>query len=837
VHTSVEPPMRWPTTLLLLVAACGQPAERSEPRSEAPPATPSDHRAWLELYDEAAFPDVSALRRVELEAGQGESECAWVLSTSPLVLLQDSLWTFEPERVVSVPEYMRVPTQALDEAPREPLSYREVDFADELRTELEAVEALTEEDDSYSAMIEKLGRPTYWLVRARWAQMRGLPELSRRALSQVERWTPIDCGQEACTPQDAIRSGFQLTLLWQAIDGIDNFMPRPQVRELVARASAMAPLGVHAAQAKELLDRLDRTIATDANGPPWPNSGEPARVEQLIHLLREQNGCQRGPRGACYPFAVPASIRNPADELAARGREVIPALIEHIDDDTLTRSVEPSRVFYLPHHVLSVGDVALAIIEQLAGRNFYLPDASSSAMQQLVREWWAGVHELSEREQLLRDLDEIDDDQRSHIAHLLLDKYGMAIWPELLRVFEETKDAGERVDLLQTMNVADERETVERFLIAALEDRAASVRLVAARTLIERGRYDGTETMIRDLDSYWLTPHAWSDTSWYGDYYESYFSVLATDGSAAAVDAINRAVQRRGHAALAALRSGGCRWAEPCNPKKLDPAAKARLLDTLVDHLDDFGDPWESWGNGPARTRDMAAGAYLALTGGDVDAFASIATSIERDQAILDMLDAHPNQQARPVVFWPHLAPLLGQPGRDYVQRVHLHHAAVHEHAAHEWLAGFVGRDLNPHELSTELVGLAEHYPDIPFTVRIHRFPADAGVILSLEVGPHTSPQSHGYTATAVHGVDGVGGRSFGDKPDPKVFADFDWDHQPTRIEEYAFRIRISSGESSVLTAQGCECTSSGNGNWSWLLALAGCFFAATCRTRAARRS
>jgi hypothetical protein len=840
--------MRWIVALLLLVAACDRAAERFEFLSDAPsptatadvhPATPDDRRRWLELYDEAGYPDVSALQRVELEVGQSQREAgdepmlerAWLLSTSPLVLLQDSLWKLEPE----------------------PNSYREVDFADELRAELDAVEARTEGDDAYQPPFvmrtPRIGPPaTYWLARARWAEMRGAPELAQRALAQVERWTSL-CGEDVCSPEDAIRNGFQLGLLWQAADGLANFMPRPQVRVLVARAQAIAPRGEHWVDATELLDRLDRTIATDANGPSWPDGGEPARVERLIHLLREQTTRYAG-AVPCRPDTVCDPIRDPADELTALGREAIPALIEHLDDDTLTRSIRHDRDSGLFHDVLSVGDVALEIIERIAGRRFYLEDRFSNmskasqakAVQKLVREWWAGARQVSAREQLVHDLHNAEESERHRFAYHLLDKYGLEIWPELTRAFGETKDDEARRGLLNAMNQwwtpvgdepADERAAIERFLIGALHDRSRTVRLAAAQALAERGRHDGSEIIIADLDRYWLDPHAWSSDHDYA----SYFGVLVADGSAAAVDAIDRAVQRRGYAALAALGRDGCRhWAKPCDPK-LDGAAKARLLDTLAGYLDDFGDPGRQYGEGPARVRDMAAAAYSTLTGRDTEAFASKPTSIERDWMILDMLNAHRAEQDQPPVSWPHVVPLEGargddDVGRDHVQRVHLVRADVHEAAAREWLEGFADRYLNPHEISTALVDLAQRHPDVPFTLRIWRFPDDAGVILILEVGPHTPSQSRGRIESDVDcgGID-CGGSSLRSsiEPAPEVFADIlhdrllaAWNRKPTQIEEYMFRVKVSPPESRARAALRCSFTDGEDSDSGWLLLIAG---------------
>lgn len=837
--------MRWTPALLFLVLAACTPTGGSESLPQELPTrtarAPGDSKARPELYDEAGFPDVSGLRRVEFEAEYGV-ERGWLLSTTPLVLLRDSLWILEPERA-AIPEFMRDPTGE-PEAPSEPFSYREVDFADELRAELEAVEALTQNEEAWRNPFGMDARlvslPAYWLVRARWAAMRGHSDLSRRAFVQFERWTNIECDEGDCTRADAVRQGFQHRLLWQATDGLREFMPRLQVRELLARALAIAPESNAAPLVSELLARLDRTIATDIDEPTWPEADDPDREERLIHLLREHTH-RRGP------------IRNPAAELAALGREAVPALIEHIDDDSLTRSLSEYRRYNFD--VLTVGDVAVEILEQIASRSFYtsresLPmsyEGQTKAVQQSVREWWAGAHEHSGQEQLLRDLGDAEGHDRVWLADRLLRNYGMEIWPELLRTFAETTDERTRESLLQTMNYlpddegdepAEVRETIEQFLVGALEDRSLLVRLVAARCLIERGRRDGTETMIRDLDHYWLDPDAWSGRT----YYESYFAVLAADGSAEAVDAINRAVRRGGYAAVDGLSSGGCRWPEKeCNPK-LDPAAKARLLDTLAEYLDDFHDPGGSWGEGPARIRDMAAAAYLVLTGQDQSALASEQTSLERDRMILDLLNTHRAQQDRPPLSWPHLAPLQGTPGRDHVQRVHLLRAVVHEAAAREWLAGFVDRDLNLQEISTAFVDLARRHPDVPFTLRILRFPADAGVMLTLEAGPPAPDPGRLHSGVACWGSEcRAAGQTITRDSATEIFDDFlqdhvdgVWDRAPTRIEEYVLQLKVSPAKLGGL-AQGCACTAGDDldVDFGWLLVIAGLFPAVLALRRA----
>jgi hypothetical protein len=146
------------------------------------------------------------------------------------------------------------------------------------------------------------------------------------------------------------------------------------------------------------------------------------------------------------------------------------------------------------------------------------------------------------------------------------------------------------------------------------------------------------------------------------------------------------------------------------------------------------------------------------------------------------------------------VAPPQGTPGRDHVQRVHLLHAAAHEEVAREWLAGFADRDVNPWEITTALIELAQGYPGVTFTVRIHRFPGDAGVILILQVDVQTDGSAGDvHTLVACEGTPHCRGSSRisskGAMAEDFLGNDVEvaWNHAPTQIEEYVFQIRDGS--------------------------------------------
>ena len=70
------------------------------------------------------------------------------------------------------------------------------------------------------------------------------------------------------------------------------------------------------------------------------------RVEELIFQLRNQNGGQIFERGSCDIFVDPRGTDSPAAHLVAIGKPVLEQLIDSVDDDRFTRSVECDRSFF-----------------------------------------------------------------------------------------------------------------------------------------------------------------------------------------------------------------------------------------------------------------------------------------------------------------------------------------------------------------------------------------------------------------------------------------------------------------------------------------------------------
>jgi hypothetical protein len=214
------------------------------------------------------------------------------------------------------------------------------------------------------------------LALALQCEARGWKRLARRLYEQSRK--------EAKVPANKIL----LSLAWEYYEGL---LTDPDIdRAPVAR------------RLKDLM-RLDKERDTDSNrrliqslelalvrSKARPGSVE-ALIDDLVNYSQE------------YSVAMPY----PEDRywrIANRGFEAVPALIEHLDDDRLTRTLE-SGFMNVPSWYLRVGDVASDLLENLAGEDIAKSWQGRHEGYRLskadAREWWEEAREIGEEQYLL----------------------------------------------------------------------------------------------------------------------------------------------------------------------------------------------------------------------------------------------------------------------------------------------------------------------------------------------------------------------------------------------------------------------------------------------------
>lgn len=172
--------------------------------------------------------------------------------------------------------------------------------------------------------------------------------------------------------------------------------PREKLRDQLALHAKLFPDSKHAALVASQLKVINRML--DEKRPP-----KEKRIEQLVYDLRDLNMQQFVQPNSGLRIIGPGSLRldnlpgkdkaepDAAKQLRDLGYDAIPTLIDHIDDDTLTRSVDFWRNFTFSHQVLTVGECCGQIIDAIlpAGRKFDIssdPKTAKEAMKNHYRQ-------------------------------------------------------------------------------------------------------------------------------------------------------------------------------------------------------------------------------------------------------------------------------------------------------------------------------------------------------------------------------------------------------------------------------------------------------------------
>lgn len=170
--------------------------------------------------------------------------------------------------------------------------------------------------------------------------------------------------------------GFEATseptlALWWIIEEFGNSnTPRDKLRDYLSRFEKLFPDSKHAERVKSHLRVLDRMLGEKR--PP-----NERRIDQLVYDLRELNMQQWFQPNSGLRIIGPGSLRfdgsmgnsksepDAAMQLLDIGYDAIPTLIDHIDDDTLTRSVDFWRSSTFSHGVLTVGECCRQIVDAI----------------------------------------------------------------------------------------------------------------------------------------------------------------------------------------------------------------------------------------------------------------------------------------------------------------------------------------------------------------------------------------------------------------------------------------------------------------------------------------
>jgi hypothetical protein len=179
-------------------------------------------------------------------------------------------------------------------------------------------------------------------------------------------------------------------------------------------------------------------------------------IEKLIDGLCE---CQEEGRSLSSPDPSQKAKFEPLIELASRGYAAIPKLIEHAEDERLTRAISPA-IMMKPTEFVTVGEMCLNIAEQFAPASRGWGDVLERKSN--LVQWWSSASREPEREVCLQRL--IANEKFLPQAPI---RWAEHCFPDvLLEAYNEILKSGQRVetyDLLDAMRAStlDRRQIVE----------------------------------------------------------------------------------------------------------------------------------------------------------------------------------------------------------------------------------------------------------------------------------------------------------------------------------------------------------------------------------------
>lgn len=393
--------------------------------------------------------------------------------------------------------------------PAERVGYDKIDLAQAVRARLDALKAGAKERDPWARLKRRASPQHELFVLARGCDRQGQPELARELLDAAAKMPDPRTGQPLERPLvRVVADEIANNRVWKAVlEFGDPEIPRGRLLDTFREIQKRFPDCSHAPMVKETVELLEKMAKEDEAHvePRKPLAQLPVgeRVAELIFRLRDQNGRQWSQPGQCDFFNDPKGEESPAHLLVKMDADAVPQLIDALDDLRFTRSVGFHRNFYFSHHVLRVGDAALAILSRIAGKTFWdrnytngamTKDGGAKAAKVAAVAWWSEHQKKGEKQVLIEATEKGDLDQ----AQRLFEKYPEAALPAVRKALPAAKDGWSRGKLVHLVSKIPGEETTSILLAEVKEGPHLGTRMAAARELVSRGHPDVLNLVIAE---------------------------------------------------------------------------------------------------------------------------------------------------------------------------------------------------------------------------------------------------------------------------------------------------------------------------------------------------
>jgi hypothetical protein len=436
-------------------------------------------------------------------------------------------------------------------------------------------------------------KPAQIFVAAWACRRKGFTELANRLYDRAQSlWR--DNRTDAPIP---LREFVEENLSWAEIvrityacDRVD--LTRTQLREDWRRLVKNFPQNECVPDLREGVEILDRMIREDEararqTVPAFEMLTKAQQVAELIYQLRDQGGYR-----VFEPHPGEDLRDSPGERLARMGYDVVPALLDVLDDQRITRSIDfqtipslgpPNWRYLVRHRVLSVGECAKYVIEKIAARSF--PERQTADLKRAIRAWYADLQRRGEKRMLAEGVEAGDSDSPPQAARLV-ERYPRDAFAPLVKGAEMARaDPERRAALVKILGKLDGEQPTSFLLRELKTGPFASTRIAAAEALRLRNRHEGIDAIVVEWNS--CPKPVDSETGWANGgiwALEQIADFLAHCGSSRAAEALESRLRERPVRlrtfviyALAARQDG------PQRP----PQTRAAIERLLISELDD----------------------------------------------------------------------------------------------------------------------------------------------------------------------------------------------------------------------------------------------------------
>lgn len=464
--------------------------------------------AWL---DTLGFPDLAQRQFVQVKPQDLARPLAFDRLPRGFLLSENeqtfTVFTLDLERIT-------FQTAAAPRARTPSAGYQTLDLVQEVRTVLTRM-SRPDYDRRQGRFYRKTSDRAEAVLLARACLANGLGNVVHELVDQAAALRGEQTGKPSGVDglQLALTEDLGTTVIWLNTLALgDPAVSRAELLERFRSFSQKFAGTRHAPQADETAKILERMVKEDVEHEqrkkPLSEMTMDERVAELIYQLRDQNGRQWKQPGGCEIFLDPRDdqglfmeIENvaegsgsPATQLLWIGFEAVPQLIEHLEDDTLTRSVGYGRDFRFSHEALRVRDCARAILHRISALPY---DGYFTPYK--VETWWKEFQKKGEKQSLIEGVTAVTQNSTAQ-AWRLMKKHPDAALAAMITGAKKTDKPWIRTGFVELASqIPGDQSTA--FLLSELQAGPdLRIRTSAAKALVLRKHPDAIPALIREWE-------------------------------------------------------------------------------------------------------------------------------------------------------------------------------------------------------------------------------------------------------------------------------------------------------------------------------------------------